>query len=204
MTGQLERLAAVVARLRKECPWDAEQTHRSLVKHLIEETSELVDAIEIGNDADLQEELGDVLLQVYFHAQIAADDDRFNIEDVAAGIADKLIRRHPHVFAGEEVPENLRDVWEARKRQEKGRTSSLDGIAESMSSVARAQKVVSRARSHQVAIELAQKPISAEELGEQVIGLVARAQANGIDADAAIRDALRQLEGQILTTEQHH
>ena len=104
MTSELERLRQVMAELRLKCPWDAEQTHRSLLNHLIEEACEVVDAVETGNDVELQEELGDLLLQVYFHARIAEDEGRFTLDDVAAGIADKLIRRHPHVFADEDVP----------------------------------------------------------------------------------------------------
>ena len=202
MAGEeLIRLREVMARLRVECPWDREQTHQSLLTHLVEEACEVVDAVEQGTDADLLEELGDLLLQVYFHAQIAEDEGRFTLDDVARGIADKLIRRHPHVFGGGEVPENLRQTWEQSKRQEKGRTSSLDGIAQSMSSLARTQKVISRARSHQVAVELPDEAITASETGEQIRALVARAQASGIDADAAVRAALRELEDRIQEAE---
>lgn len=199
--SQLERLREVMAELRLRCPWDAKQTHTSLVTHLVEETCEVVDAIEMGDDEELAEELGDLLLQVYFHARIAEDEGRFTLDDVARGISDKLVRRHPHVFAGEAAPENIRQSWEAAKRAEKGRTSSLQGIAQSMSSVARAQKVISRTRSHNVPIELADEPITAERFGQQALELVARAQASGVDADAAIRHALRGLEAQVLIAE---
>ncbi|WP_338573332.1 MazG family protein [Arachnia propionica] len=198
---QLIRLNEVMARLRVECPWDREQTHVSLLTHLIEETCEVVDAVEEGTDADLCEELGDLLLQVYFHARIAQDEGRFTIDDVARGIADKLIRRHPHVFGDGEVPEDLRGVWERRKRQEKGRTSSLDGIAQAMSSLARTQKVIARARSHEVPIEFPDEPVTADEVGERIQVLVARAQASGVDADAAVRAALRCLEERIRQAE---
>ena len=199
---QLIRLNEVMARLRIECPWDREQTHSSLLTHLVEETCEVVDAVEGGTDDDLREELGDLLLQVYFHARIAENEGRFTIDDVARGIADKLIRRHPHVFGDGEVPENLRGVWERRKRQEKGRTSSLDGIARSMSSLARTQKVIARARVHEVPVELPDEPVTTEEVGEQIQCLVARAQASGIDADAAVREALRGLEERIRRAEE--
>ena len=199
---QLIRLREVMARLRVECPWDREQTHQSLLTHLVEETCEVVDAVEEGTDADLCEELGDLLLQVYFHARIAQDEGRFTIDDVARGIADKLIRRHPHVFGDDEVPEDLRGVWERRKRQEKGRTSSLEGIAQSLSALARTQKVISRARAHAVAVDLADEPITAEEVGSRIQALVARAQASGVDADAAVRAALRTLESRIARVEQ--
>lgn len=198
---QLIRLNEVMARLRIECPWDREQTHSSLLTHLVEETCEVVDAVEGGTDDDLREELGDLLLQVYFHARIAENEGRFTIDDVARGIADKLIRRHPHVFGDGEVPEDLRGVWERRKRQEKGRTSSLDGIARSMSSLARTQKVIARARSHEVPVGFPGEPVTAEDVGERIQALVARAQASGVDADAAVREALRGLEERIRQAE---
>ena len=200
-SSELERLREVMARLRVECPWDATQTHASLLPHLIEEAGEVVDAVETGTSGDLEEELGDLLLQVYFHARIAEDEGRFDVEDVARGIADKLIRRHPYVFADAEVPADLRATWEQRKRAEKGRSSSLDGIADALSVVARAQKVVSRSRSHGVAVDLPDAPIGAEEVGRGIVDLVARAQANGIDADAAARDAVRALESRIRDAE---
>ena len=200
-SSELERLREVMARLRVECPWDAKQTHASLLPHLIEEAGEVVDAVETGTSEDLEEELGDLLLQVYFHARIAEDEGRFDVEDVARGIADKLIRRHPYVFADAEVPADLRATWEQRKRAEKGRSSSLDGIADALSVVARAQKVVSRSRSHGVAVDLPSEPIGAEEVGRGIVELVARAQANGIDADAAARDAVRALESRIRDAE---
>ena len=199
--SELERLREVLARLRVECPWDATQTHASLLPHLIEEAGEVVDAVETGTSEDLEEELGDLLLQVYFHARIAEDEGRFDVEDVARGIADKLIRRHPYVFADAEVPADLRATWEQRKRAEKGRSSSLDGIADALSVVARAQKVVSRSRSHGVAVDLPDAPIGAEEVGRGIVDLVARAQASGVDADAAARAAVRALEARIRDAE---
>ena len=97
--AELYRLAEVMHRLRTGCPWDASQTHSSLVGYLVEETLEVVEAIEAGTDADLAEELGDLLLQVFFHSEIAAETGRFSVEDVAGRIADKLVARHPYVFA---------------------------------------------------------------------------------------------------------
>ena len=145
---ELERLVAVMARLRRECPWDAQQTHRSLVQYLIEETAETVEAIETGDHDHLREELGDLLLQVIFHAEIAtAEEPGFDVEDVARGIADKLIARHPYVFAATEVPTDLYATWEQRKAAEKGRTSVLQGIPEQLSALSRATKIISRSRS---------------------------------------------------------
>lgn len=197
----LARLAEVTATLRVECPWDAEQTHRSLVPHLVEETAEAVDAIEQGNATDLREELGDVLVQVYFHAQIAAERGDFDLTAVADGIADKLIERHPHVFSGEEVPEDMSAAWEQRKNKAKGRTSALDGIADALDPLARAGKVVSRTRNHGVPVELDERPIGADEFGQQMLSLVARAQASGVDPAQATRDAVRSLEQRVHDTE---
>lgn len=202
VSSQLERLIFVMAELRSKCSWDASQTHESLLNHLIEETSEVVDAVEVGGDDELREELGDLLLQVYFHSQIASERDSFDIEDVARGICDKLVSRHPHIFGDAQAPSDANQAWEQRKREEKGRTSSLDGIAESMSVLARTHKVVSRARAHEVAVELPSEPITADEAGKQIVALVARAQQHGIDADAAARGALRHLESQIRDAEQ--
>lgn len=144
----LDRLVEVMRALRAGCPWDARQTHRSLVHYLVEETLEVVEAIEDGSDEALREELGDLLLQVVFHAEIAAEEGRFDIDAVASGIADKLVARHPYVFSDSAVPEDLMGSWEQRKRAEKGRSSALDGIPNRMSALARANKVVARARYH--------------------------------------------------------
>lgn len=205
--SQLLRLVEIMARLRTDCPWDAEQTHRSLVKHLIEETAEVVDAIEAGGsdrnilDDDLREELGDLLLQIYFHAEIASTQDRFGIEDVAGGICDKLVRRHPWVFDGEDDPADMMGTWEAAKRAEKQRRSALEGIAKSLPTLARADKVVSRTRHVRLDVPMADEPITAEQAGRQVLAIVQRAQASGVDADQATRDALRALEGEIRRVE---
>lgn len=201
MTGELGRLRQIMAQLRAECPWDAEQTHSSLLTHLVEETAEVIDAVELGDDDDLREELGDLLLQVYFHAQIAADEGRFDLDDVASGIAEKLIRRHPHVFAGEDVPDDMWQSWEERKRAEKGRTSALEGIAESLNVLPRMQKVMSRSRSHRVALDLSDEPIDEATFGAALVSLVARAQASGLDADAVARRALRSLEARVVDAE---
>ena len=199
---QVERLAEVMATLRQACPWDAQQTHRSLVQYLIEETGETVEAIESGDHDHLREELGDLLLQVVFHAQIAAEaEPGFDLDDVAAGVADKLISRHPYVFAREDVPTDLHGSWEQRKAREKGRRSVLEGIPEQLSSLARANKIISRARSRKVAVELPDEPVGEAQVGAELLALVARAQAAGIDPDQALRDAVRGLEGEVRAAE---
>jgi len=191
-----------MARLRHECPWDAQQTHRSLVQYLVEETAETIEAIEIGDQDHLREELGDLLLQVIFHAEIASEQDQgYTVEDIAQGIADKLISRHPYVFATEEVPSDLHYTWEQRKAAEKGRTSALQGIPGDLSALARANKIISRARSRRVEVALPDDPTTAEEVGTQILELTARAHAAGIDPEQALRDALRALEVRVRSAE---
>jgi XTP/dITP diphosphohydrolase len=145
-------LVAVMDRLRSPggCPWDREQTHASRAPYLLEETHETLEAIDSGDDAHLREELGDLLLQVVFHARIAAErpGDPWTIDDVAGGITEKLVRRHPHVFADAEAPTaaHVEQAWERLKAAEKQRASVLDGIPVSLPALAAAQKTVSRAR----------------------------------------------------------
>jgi XTP/dITP diphosphohydrolase len=199
---EVERLVAVMARLRTDCPWDAQQTHRSLVQYLIEETAETVEAIETGDEDLLREELGDLLLQVLFHSEIAAErPDGFGLEDVARGIADKLVARHPYVFAAGELPSDLNYSWEQRKAAEKGRTSVLDGIPEQLSALARANKIISRVRSRRVGLDLPDEPVTAAQVGAEILALAARAEAAGIDPDQAVRDAVRGLERQVVEVE---
>lgn len=192
----------VMAVLRRRCPWDAQQTHRSLVPYLVEEACETVEAIESGDVAHLREELGDLLLQVVFHAEIAGEAaDGFTLEEVAAGIADKLVARHPHVFAADELPADLHGVWEQRKAAEKGRRSALEGIPEQLSALSRAAKILNRARSRQVPLEVDTTPIAAEDLGAALLTLVTRATASGLDAEQAARDVVRGLERRVRDAE---
>jgi len=146
-------LVEVMARLRAPngCPWDREQTHATLKPYLLEETYEALEAIDIGDDDELCKELGDVLLQVVFHAQIAAEENRFGIEEVARAIVDKLIRRHPHVFADVEVDgsEQVLQNWEQIKKQERqelgdATPSLLDGIPKQLPALMRAQRMQAR------------------------------------------------------------
>jgi len=204
--SQLQRLVEVMDRLRSTggCPWDAEQTHESLLKYLLEESYEFVDAVQSGNRTDMREELGDVLLQVYFHARIAQDDavDPFTIEDVAKTIADKLIRRHPHVFEGLEVDsaEDVLKNWEAIKRAEKGRTSALDGIALAQPALPLLEKLLYRAQTHNVELELPKSMDGAADesaVGQALLAVIAWAHANGIDAEAALRKQAMLVSEQI-------
>jgi len=209
--AELARLVEVMATLRARCPWDASQTHRSLVPYLVEEALEVVEAIEVGDRADLLEELGDLLFQVVFHAEIAGESaDGFGLGAVAAGVADKLVARHPHVFAPDptvaggspaEVLAALDRGWEERKAVEKGRRSVLEGIPDQLSALAKATKIIARSRARSVPVALPDAPVTAGELGEQVLDLVARAQASGIDAEQAVRDAVRELEDRVRRAE---
>jgi XTP/dITP diphosphohydrolase len=206
--SQLQRLVEVMDTLRSPggCPWDAEQTHESLLKYLLEESYEFVDAVQAGNRIDMREELGDVLLQVYFHARMAQDDptDPFSIEDVAQGIADKLIRRHPHVFAGVEVrdSEEVLENWEEIKKKEKGRTSPLDGVAMSQPALPLVEKLLYRAEKYNVEVNTP-NTVSidgvADEtaVGQALLAVIAWANANGIDAEAALRKQAMGIAGQI-------
>ncbi|WP_091532076.1 MazG family protein [Microlunatus soli] len=198
--------------LRDRCPWDARQTHRTLVQYLVEETAEVIEVIESGTDSTgidhdhLREELGDLLLQVFFHSTIAAESDPdFTVGSVAGGIADKLIARHPYVYGDGDVPEDLNRSWEARKAEEKGRTSVLEGIPEQLSALARANKIISRARSRSVPVTVpelsAGTAVDAESIGGTMISLVAAAQSRGIDPEQAARDAVRRLESDVLAAE---
>jgi XTP/dITP diphosphohydrolase len=203
---KLEELIATAELLRAPggCAWDREQTHASLVRYLLEEAYELADAIESGgSDADLVEELGDVLYQVIFHADIAAEEGRFTLEDVAAHMNAKMIGRHPHVF-GSETAATADDVvalWDELKKVEKpGRTSVLDGVPQAMPSLLLADKLLGKAEKLGVAVK-GSAPSTEQELGELLLGLVSAARDQGLDAERALRGALRALQDDIRAAE---
>ena len=206
--SQLQRLVEVMNTLRSPggCPWDAEQTHESLLKYLLEESYEFVDAVQSGNRVDMREELGDVLLQVYFHARMAQEHptDPFSIEDVARGIADKLIRRHPHVFEGVEVRDSqeVLENWEEIKKKEKGRTSPLDGVAMSQPALPLIEKLLYRAEKYNVEVRTPDSVSidgAADEsaVGQALLAVIAWAHANGIDAEAALRKEAMRISREI-------
>jgi XTP/dITP diphosphohydrolase len=200
----LSELVAVMDRLRSPggCPWDARQTHRSLAEYLLEEAYETVEAIESGDRDDLREELGDLLLQVVFHARIAQEDadDPWDIDDVARGIVAKLVRRHPHVFSddGDAVTtaDDVESRWHALKAQEKGRASVTEGIPEALPALLRASKVLARSEHLDIplpeAVDLAADIDDEEALGDLLLVLVAAGRARGWDAEAALREAVRR------------
>lgn len=198
------------------CPWDARQTHTSLVEYLIEESYEAVEAIELEDRVGLREELGDLLLQVVFHARIAEEDDDepWGIDDVAQGIIDKLIRRHPHVFADAQVGSDaeLEANWHALKAQEKGRMSVTDGIPTGLPALLLAGKVLNRtaayadeigpSRHHQAALDALDGLTDEAGLGEVLLAVVAIAREQGWDAEAAVRSAVRRRIEQVRMIEE--
>lgn len=209
MTGErdpLREAAETMRAVRERCVWSQQITHRDLVPYLIEEAHELIDAVEDGSRADLREELGDLLWQVLFHAAVAAQDpdDPFDIDDVARTLTEKMVRRHPHVFAGEvaRTPEEVLVHWNAAKAAEKReRRSALDGVPRGMPALALAQKLLGRAASVGVSREPAAGPQSEAELGDALLALVAEARTRGWDAERALRERLRALEDEVRAAE---
>lgn len=195
---ELVRFDELVQTLRRQCPWDREQTHQSLTRYLLEESYEVVEAIDAydpvtGRGTEhLEEELGDLLYQVFFHATIAAGDGAFTLADVARGIHDKLERRHPHVFGGLD-PETT-DVeanWERIKQEEKKRDSVMDGIPSALPGLLLAHKVLSKVERLGIAGPDATDPEG--DLGAALLALVAYARSKGLDAEAELRRAANAL-----------
>ena len=217
--AQLLDLVRVMARLRGPggCPWDAEQTHGTLARHLLEETHELLEAIDASDDDAIRDELGDVLLQVVFHAQLAADDGRWDVDDVAEGLVAKLVFRHPHVFGEVEVSgaDEVLVNWEKLKAAEAGERAEVDDdIPDSLPSLARASKVQRRAagwgfewRSSDSALQALREELdelaaatdpgtadpgnAEEEVGDVLFATVALARKLGVDAESALRRTVR-------------
>ena len=194
---EVARFDELVRTLRERCPWDREQTHRTLTRHLLEETYEVLEAIEaLPTDPDgvaagqgfdhLEEELGDLLFQVVFHAVLAAEEGHFTLADVARGIHDKLVHRHPHVFAGvqADTPAEVVSNWEQIKRAEKGRSSLMDGIGDGLPSLLYAHKVQRKAAS--VGLDPL-VPYDGAGVGGELFTLVDQARRAGIDPEAALR-----------------
>ncbi|MFB7516421.1 nucleoside triphosphate pyrophosphohydrolase [Streptomyces sp. NPDC056144] len=200
--ARLLDLVQVMDRVRRECPWTSEQTHEGLAKYLIEEAYELVEAIEDGDREELREELGDVLLQVVFHARIAEEhaEEPFSVDDVAGALVEKLIRRHPHVYgdAVAETPEDVHAHWQRTKAIEKRRESVTDGVPLGQPGLALAAKLAGRVRAAGLDVKLPE----GEGVGYELLALAARADAAGADPEASLRaaarayrDAIRAAEG---------
>jgi XTP/dITP diphosphohydrolase len=200
----LARAVEVMDRLRSPggCPWDAEQTHESLTQYLLEEAYEVIEAIETNDIALLREELGDLLLQVLFHSRIAQElppDQAFGIDDVANDLVEKLVRRHPHVFAGADVEsvEALNETWERQKVSEKGRTSAVDGVPLNQPALALAAKLVARARRAGLTV----RPEPVDDLGARLMALVAEAVEAGVDPEAELRRTARAYRAAMIDLE---
>ena len=198
------------------CPWDAEQDHRSLVQYLLEETHELIDAIEKGNRDEVLEELGDVLYQVIFHSDLASEGtlgEAFDLEDVAEFMEQKMRSRHPHVFGSKEeleqfaaeTGEDVMQNWESHKRKEKpARTSVLDGVPQTMPALALSSKVMAKAEKAGILEGLSEPVVameSEEDLGKLLLAIVASARSLGLDAERALREATRELQVEIRAKE---
>ena len=208
MGSELIRLREVMDKLRSPggCPWDAEQDHTSLLKYLLEESYEFIESVE-NNDRDaMQEELGDLLLQVYFHSRMAEEDAKqpFSIEDVAKLVADKLIRRHPHVFAGEAVDSSadVLENWEKQKAAEKGRTSAIDGVPLAQPALPLATKVLYRLKKLNYDLSVSEPiklndDVDQDQFGQILLGLITQAVDKGLDPEAALRQATKELIFQI-------
>ena len=211
-------LVKVMARLRGPggCPWDAEQTHRTLARHLLEETHELIEAIDAEDSEAIRDELGDVLLQVVFHAQMAADEGLWDVDDVAQGLVEKLIHRHPHVFGEVEVAgaDEVLVNWEKLKAEETGGRKGVDeDIPASLPALARAAKVQRRAagwgfewRSVDAALDALREEVgelaaatdpenAEEEIGDVLFATVSVARKLGVDAESALRRTVRTFAG---------
>ncbi len=203
MTSPLLRAVAVMDRLRSPggCPWDAAQSHRSLAKYLLEETYETLEAIETDDMALLREELGDLLLQVLFHARLAEElpaAQRFGIDDVAGDLVAKLVHRHPHVFADVPVADaaEVNENWERLKAAEKGRDSAVDGVPMGQPALALAAKLVSRAGRAGLDVEA-----SANDIGDRLLAVVREAVAAGVDPESALRESARAYRDALVEAE---
>ena len=206
----LDDLIATAHKLRAPggCPWDAEQTHESLLTYLLEETYELIDAVQSKDPQAIKEELGDVLYNVIFHSDIAEANGEFNIQDVAKYMEDKMKSRHPHVFGTDDekqefaakTGEDVMKSWDNHKKKEKPeRESVLDGMPLTLPSLALANKVIGKAEKLGV-LESGQSPLAIdteEQLGTLLLTIVSAARANGIDPEMALRKSVTDLMSDI-------
>jgi XTP/dITP diphosphohydrolase len=193
MTGS-DPLAAFredMRRLRAECAWKREQTHESLRRYLVEESWETLEAIDSGDPDHLREELGDLLLQIGFHAVIAEERGEFTFDEVVQGIVDKLRRRNPHVFGSVPVTDaaSVNELWESVKAMEKERSSVFEGLPPGLPALLLADKVLERAQRAGAPLDVPQSG----EIGDRLLALVAEARAAGVDPEHALRDAVRRV-----------
>lgn len=212
--ASIKQLLEVMATLRSPdgCPWDREQDHMSLRFHAVEEVYELIDSIEANDEKEMVEELGDLLLQVVFHCQLGNERNAFNFEQVAQGIVDKLVHRHPHVF-GESDAKTVDAVWtqwEKLKKEEKAgteheRESVLDGIPRHLPALQYAEKLVKKARKHDLIDDNTIPTLdetSKESFGKQLFELTQAAQKMGLSAEALLREEIQRRENNLRAQEQ--
>lgn len=215
---EVARLVGVIAALREHCLWTAALTHDSLTTYLLEESHELIEAIESGHGEDIAAELGDILLQVVLHARLAEEADSFDLADVARGLSEKMIRRSPHVFRPDgtlqdSFPATLDEIeatWERVKAGERAAAgdpgvvaapdSPFAGIPASLPALAMAQKSLERARRAGLSVPETHRAVagpvdSEDELGKVLFGLVLEAERRGLDAERALRAAVREFQG---------
>jgi len=215
MSSQVDRLVQIMDQLRSPggCPWDAEQTHESLSRYLLEETYEALEAMDSGDLPLLKEELGDLLLQVVFHARIAEETaPDFTLDSIAQGVVDKLVRRHPHVFTDLEVTSNeeLEDNWAAIKAAEKPRESVTDGVPAAMPSLQVATQLMYRSRKLGVPVGNSDRTeelralvgdVTEQGIEELLISVVALAREKDLDSESILRSAMANYRKDIRTAE---
>ena len=206
--ASLGAVARIAERLRAPggCPWDREQTHSSLRPHLLEEAYEALEALDQGDLTKLRDELGDLLFQIAIHAQLATEEGAFDISDVSRSIGEKLVRRHPHVFAGTSLEgKDLLVQWEQIKREEGKRASILDGVPRSLPALFAAERLQERAARVKLRPPRIELPLDIDDpefLGELLFDLVAEARERGFDAEAALREANERFAAHVARVEQ--
>jgi tetrapyrrole methylase family protein/MazG family protein len=222
-SNAIERLRSIVAKLRAPdgCPWDREQTHQSLKPHLLEECYELIDAIDAQDPAELKEELGDILLQVVLHSQMASEEGHFTFDEVAETVSDKLVHRHPHVFGENRLPDSAAVLlqWDKIKRTEKQeRKSALDGVPKALPALAKAQKVQTKANrvgfdwddaegafakigEELREMEFASEETLPEEVGDLLFAVVNFARKKNLDAEQLLNVATAKFSERFLAIE---
>lgn len=212
MKNDFYRLCDIIALLRAPggCPWDREQTHQSLKKHLIEEAYEAADAIDSGDSAAIADELGDVLLQVVMHAQIGKEEKTFDIDTVTNDVCEKMITRHPHVFSNgsAKTPQQVLDKWEEIKRSERAQkrlSESMEGITPSLPALMRCDKIIKKALSEDFSCDALSSllPDADNEIGEQLFRLCIKSHKNGVNPEEALSAYIKKFIKKIKNIEKN-
>ncbi len=212
MKNDFYRLCDIIALLRAPggCPWDREQTHQSLKKHLIEEAYEAADAIDSGDSAAIADELGDVLLQVVMHAQIGKEEKNFDIDTVTNDVCEKMITRHPHVFSNgsAKTPQQVLDKWEEIKRSERAQkrlSESMEGITPSLPALMRCDKIIKKALSEDFSCDALSSllPDADNEIGEQLFRLCIKSHKSGVNPEEALSAYIKKFIKKIKNIEKN-